>query len=84
VFIADPAQGAHEFRRRQVEATLTLDWFDDDGGNVFCLDINFENGVNGRQRILDRNAMVRNRKRRVKHTGYRHASTRFVRDDLAG
>ena len=84
VLIADGSQRLHELDWCCIETAFTLDRLDNDRSHVFGFNIDLEKGLKTCQRIFNRGAMMRYRKRCMKYPGHRDTTAGLVRNNLAG
>ena len=84
VLVADLAQRRHEIARRLVEAALALHRLEDDRGNAVRIDIGLEQLVERGERVRHRNAMQRDRERRVEDVARHGTEADLVRHNLPG
>jgi hypothetical protein len=66
VLVAEPAQCLQELGRRDVETALAHHRLDDDRGHARRLDVVLEDVLECIQAVLDADAVIRDRERRVK------------------
>jgi hypothetical protein len=84
VLVADLAKGPLELDRCRIEAALPLDGLDHDGGDVARSDVDLEQVVEPAEGILDPDAVVLDRERRVVDLWRERAEQVLVGRDLAG
>src|SRR5215471_15339492 len=84
MFVADMAQGSQQFDGRGMKATLALDRFNDNSGDVGRIDIGTEEVVDGIERVSNRYFILRHGKWHVPNPRGHRTELFLVGCDLAG